>query len=166
MNRAQHSICLLLGSNIEPEDNLPLSVLLLQEHMTVLQTSAVWESEAIGSEGPNFLNAAVLARTTLDAEELKKEVLRPLEAQLGRVRTEDKNAPRTIDIDLIVFDQKLLDAGLWKYAHLAVPISEILPNYMSEAGSCLKDFAVKLASNTPLKFRDDVSAYPFSTIFH
>ncbi|MFA7019132.1 MAG: 2-amino-4-hydroxy-6-hydroxymethyldihydropteridine diphosphokinase [Sphaerochaetaceae bacterium] len=165
MNQKEQRVCLLLGSNIEPEVNLFQAVNLLRQQVTVLQTSSVWESKAIGSDGPNFLNAAMLATTTRDAQNLKEQVLRPLEARLGRIRTEDKNAPRTIDIDLILFNQQLLDPCLWGYAHSAVPVAELLPDYQSATGECLKDSAVSLASKTPITLRKDLSGYPFSTVF-
>ncbi|MDT4761783.1 2-amino-4-hydroxy-6-hydroxymethyldihydropteridine diphosphokinase [Sphaerochaeta sp. PS] len=165
MKRSEHGICLLLGSNIEPEDNLPRAIVLLQKHLCLIQTSSVWESRAVGSDGPNFLNAAVLATTSLDADTLRLHLLRPLEAQLGRVRTSDKNAPRTLDIDLIIYDQKLLDPSLWKYAHLALPVSELLPTYRSETGAYLKDFALLAAASSGIWVRADVSDYPFSTVF-
>lgn len=165
MNKVQHRICLLLGSNIEPEENLLQSVNLLRQHITMVQTSSVWESPAIGSDGPNFLNAAVLATTPLGADNLKEYVLLPLELQLGRLRTKDKNASRTIDIDLILFDQQLLDPSAWDYAHSAVPVAEILPDYQLATGEYLKDSASSLACRTPIKQRGDLSGYPFSTVF-
>lgn len=165
MNSTQHCTCLLLGSNIKPEENLPKTVNLLRKYLTVLQTSSVWESQAVGSDGANFLNAAVLAKTTLAADSLREQVLRPLETQLGRIRTEDKNAPRTIDIDIILFDQQLIDSSLWQYAHCSVPVSEILPEYRSETGEYLKDVASRSARVTPIWIREDVSGYPFSTVF-
>ncbi len=166
MNQAEHCVCLLLGSNIEPEKNMPRSIYLLQKHLTVLQTSSVWESEAVGCEDcPNVLNAAVLVLTRLDTGSLKEQLIRPLEAQLGRVRTQDKNAPRTMDMDLILFDQELRDALLWKYAYRAVPVAEILPDYQSETGETLKNAAARLASITPIWIRTDVSVYPFSNVF-
>jgi 2-amino-4-hydroxy-6-hydroxymethyldihydropteridine diphosphokinase len=111
-----HQVCLLIGSNIQPERNLPLSVTLLKKVMPVLQVSSVWESATVGSDGPNMLNAAILVSTPLEADDLKEQVLRPLEAQMGRVRTSDKNAPRTIDLDIIFFDQHCLEPNLWHYA--------------------------------------------------
>ena len=92
MDGSQHQVCLLLGSNIQPERNLPLAVRELGEQLTILRASSVWESPAVGSRGPNFLNAALLCQTGLAAEALKWQVLRPLEARLGRVRNQDKNA--------------------------------------------------------------------------
>jgi 2-amino-4-hydroxy-6-hydroxymethyldihydropteridine diphosphokinase len=85
----QHQICLLLGSNIQPERNLPLAVQQLASRMAILRASSVWESPAVGSRGPNFLNAALLCLTSLSAEILKWQVLRPLEARMGRVRNKD-----------------------------------------------------------------------------
>jgi 2-amino-4-hydroxy-6-hydroxymethyldihydropteridine diphosphokinase len=157
MTQVMHRVCLLLGSNIQPEKNIPLAVDLLRKQLTILQASSVWESKAVGSDGANILNAALLVLTSLEAEILKKQVLRPLEAQLGRVRTNDKNAPRTIDLDILFFDQQLLDQNLWQYAYRAVPMAEILPDYQSETGEHLKDAALRLARTTPIWVRDDVS---------
>lgn len=165
MSQTMHTVCLLLGSNIRAEETLPQAVELLRKHMVVLQTSSVWETPAVGSEGPNFLNAALSAVTPLAPDTLKKQLLRPLEAQLGRVRTGDKNAARTIDIDLVIFDQQVHDPSLWKFAHIAVPVSEILPGFQSESGEYLKDFALVVRKNSPIWIRDDVSVHPFSTVF-
>jgi 2-amino-4-hydroxy-6-hydroxymethyldihydropteridine diphosphokinase len=164
MKLVKHHVCLLLGSNIEPEKNLPRSIDLLKKYLTILQTSSVWESQAIGSDSANILNAAVLALTTIDAINLKEQVFRPLEAQLGRVRTLDKNSPRTIDIDPILLDQQLVDPGLWRYAHRAVPVAEILPTYQSETGEYLRDAASRLARITPIWVRTDVSLSVFNYI--
>jgi len=152
-----HRVCLLLGSNIQPEKNIPLAMSLLQKQLTILKTSSVWESRAVGSDGANMLNAAMLALTSLDAETLKEDVLHPLEAQLERVRTRDKNSPRTIDLDILTFDQQLLDLNLWHYAYRAVPMAEVLPDYQSETGETLKDAALRLARTTPIWVRNDVS---------
>src|SRR5688500_11861781 len=153
MKQAMHQVCLLLGSNIQPEKNIPLAVNLLQKQLTILQASSVWETKAVGSDGANFLNAALLALTSLEAEILKEQVLHPLEAHLGRLRTRDKNAPRTIDLDILLFDQQLLDPGLWQYAYRAIPVSEVLPDYQSETGEHLKDAALRLANTMPIWVR-------------
>jgi 2-amino-4-hydroxy-6-hydroxymethyldihydropteridine diphosphokinase len=138
MKRPSHQICLLLGSNIRPEYNLPLAMAHLRQELTILRVSSVWESAPVGGEGQNFLNAAVLAVSHRDALLLKQRVLLPLEARLGRKRTPDKNSPRPIDLDIIFFDHQLLDPTLWEYAHRAVPVSEILPADLSELDRPLK----------------------------
>ncbi len=134
MGVSEHQVCLLLGSNIQPERNLPLAIDLLQNHLTVLQISSVWETSPIGSNGPNFLNAALLAQTGFEQRTLKSQILIPLEAKMGRVRSADKNAPRPIDLDIILFDRLILDPTIWLFAHRAVPMAEIQPDIHSEAG--------------------------------
>ena len=62
---SQHLACLLLGSNIQPERNLPLAIDQLQKHLTILRISSVWETPPVGSAGPSFLNAALLVQTPL-----------------------------------------------------------------------------------------------------
>ncbi len=165
MKPIEHRNCMLLGSNIEPEKNLPRYISLLQKCLTVLWTSSVWESQAIGSTIPNILNAAVLALTSIDANCLKEQSIRPQEAQLGQVRTQEKNSPRMIDIDHILFDHQFVDASLWRHTHRAVPVAEVLPEYQSEAGEYLKDANARLARFTPIWTRSDVSINPFSTYF-
>jgi 2-amino-4-hydroxy-6-hydroxymethyldihydropteridine diphosphokinase len=160
MNQTSHSACLLLGSNIQPEKNIPLCVELLRKQLTILKISSVWESKAVGSDGPNFLNAALLISTLMDVTHLKEQLIHPLEAQLGRVRTEDKNSPRTIDIDLILYDQQLLDPNLWKYSYRAVPVAEVLPEYQSQSGEYLKAAAELLARSMPIQKRTDVLFVP------
>ena len=155
----QHRACLLLGSNIQPEENLRKAVHLLRQNFQVERGSGVWESAAIGSEGPNFLNAAVIIRTSLKSQQLKEGFLRPLEARLGRVRTMDKNAPRTIDIDIVAWDADIVDANVWKFAHAAVPVAELLPCYQSEVtGEFLEQRAARLSRATHIFARREVPA--------
>jgi len=157
MGTVIHQVCLLIGSNIEPEQNIPRAVDLLQEKLTILRVSSIWESASVDCCYPDYLNMALSVLTPLDAKQLKKQVLRPLEAQMGRVRTEDKNASRPIDFDIILFDGALLDPTLWQHAHRAVPVAELFPDYHSKDGNSLKDVAARLAQSTPVRLRNDIS---------
>jgi 2-amino-4-hydroxy-6-hydroxymethyldihydropteridine diphosphokinase len=157
MNAATHQVCLLLGSNIEPVLNIPRAVRLLQQKLTILKVSSIWESASVDCCYPDFLNMAVLASTSLDATHLKEKILRPLEAQMGRVRTEDKNAPRPIDIDIVLFDGRLADPTLWQHVHMAVPVAELFPELRSKTSEFLKDVASRLAQSTPTQVRKDIS---------
>jgi 2-amino-4-hydroxy-6-hydroxymethyldihydropteridine diphosphokinase len=152
-----HNACLLLGSNIEPEHNIIRAVELLQVHLSVLQVSSTWESASADCCYPDYLNLAVMAQTSLDARQLKEHVLRPLEAHMGRVRTEDKNASRPIDFDIVLFDGELLDPDLWQFVHLATPVSELLPEFASGTGESLQQVAWRLAQSTPIRLRKDIS---------
>lgn len=156
MTAQEHVICLLLGSNIQPEKNLVLGVNLLRNHVKIVRFSSVWETTSVGAMGPDFLNLALLAVTTLEAVAFKEQVIRPLEKRLGRVRGADKNAPRTMDIDIILFEGHILDPNLWCFAHRAVPVAEILPGVRSAQGELLKDIASRLAETTEVRLRPDV----------
>jgi 2-amino-4-hydroxy-6-hydroxymethyldihydropteridine diphosphokinase len=124
-----HQVYLSLGSNIQPELHLPQAIELLNEYGEVLKVSNAWESEAVGSDGPNFLNACVLIHTPLLAAELKEKVIHPIEATLGRIRSADKYAPRTIDIDIVLFDDQLCDEKYWQQMFVIIPLAEIYPRY-------------------------------------
>jgi len=123
----QNEAVISIGSNIQPRENIEECVQLLREHTEVKKISSVWKTQAIGSEGPEFFNASIQVFTTLPVENLKKDVLGRIETQLGRVRSRDKNAPRTIDLDIIIFNNQILDDSLWRCLFIALPVSEIKP---------------------------------------
>jgi 2-amino-4-hydroxy-6-hydroxymethyldihydropteridine diphosphokinase len=156
MTSLEHQVCLLLGSNIQPDKNIVLGVDMLRLKGEITRISLVWETPSMGAAGPNFLNLAVWMTTPLEADELKEKVLRPLETQIGRVCSADKNAPRPIDFDIIIFDGQLLDPDLWHYAHKAVPVAEIYPDYRSDQGEILSNVASQLAQATPIRLKPDV----------
>jgi 2-amino-4-hydroxy-6-hydroxymethyldihydropteridine diphosphokinase len=126
-----HLAYLSLGSNIQPETNLVRAIERLKKYGRIEKISSAWESESIGAEGPNYLNACVSLATSLRQVELKEQALLPIEAELGRRRGADKFAPRTIDIDIVVFDGKSCDDKYWEQAFVVVPLSEIHPGYQN-----------------------------------
>jgi 2-amino-4-hydroxy-6-hydroxymethyldihydropteridine diphosphokinase len=146
---------LALGSNIEPEHHLREAVKRLAEYGEVRAASTVWETAPVGFAGqPNFLNAAVLLATPLTAQALRAEVIPALEAALGRVRTENKSGPRTLDIDLVLFNREVLDLGrhhlpdpnIAVRPFVAIPLAEIAPDYVHpETGQTLRAMAAGLA---------------------
>jgi 2-amino-4-hydroxy-6-hydroxymethyldihydropteridine diphosphokinase len=147
-----------LGSNIEPEKNLPRSLDLLRQYAPIYAFSAIWETPSIGEAGPNFLNAVVHIGSDLQPERLKYQVLRPVEAQLGRVRTSDKYAPRPIDIDILVVNRKVYSEDVWNYAYLAVPLAELLPNLTHpKSGKSLAVVAEHLRYTAKIRPRPDIS---------
>ncbi len=137
--RKHHRALISLGSNIEREKNLPQAVKFLEQHpdVRVERVSSVYDTDAVGPEPqPRFSNAAVLVWTSLTPGELR-DALRQLEAEMGRVRSADKYAPRPIDLDLILYDDyvgkvgaaPLPDPDLVHYPHIAVPAAEIAPDW-------------------------------------
>jgi 7,8-dihydro-6-hydroxymethylpterin-pyrophosphokinase len=89
--------------------------------------------------------------------EIAREV-HPIEKTLvfDKVPDKNKNAPRTFDVDIILFDGLLLDQNLWSYVHRAVPVAEILPDYRSDQGKLLKEVARELTETNPIRLKRDV----------
>jgi 2-amino-4-hydroxy-6-hydroxymethyldihydropteridine diphosphokinase len=169
---------LSLGSNIEPERNLPAAVRELRAFGQVLGVSSVWESapfDAVGSaatdratrqETKNFLNAAVLLETELSPAELYDKAIAVIERRLGRVRDpHDKNAPRTIDVDLSLFNHDVLefagrrvpDPDLLERPFVAIPLAQLDPDYLHPIeGRRLAEIAADLVAQSGLRPRPDV----------
>jgi 2-amino-4-hydroxy-6-hydroxymethyldihydropteridine diphosphokinase len=141
-----------LGSNIEPQKNMPAAIdALKMEFGGILARSSIWQTPAVGSDGPDFHNAVVLIETSLSPEELKHNIFRPLEARMGRVREADKNAPRTIDLDVLIYNDKLLEEELWGQAHLAVPLAEVYPGFRNEdTGETIEKVAGEVERNNQI----------------
>src|SRR5512142_1008004 len=123
-----HDVYLSLGSNIDPEANLPRAIEMLRMYGRVKDISGVWESHAVGSDGPNFLNASVLLETDVPPAELKQRLTLPIETAMGRVRTADKNAPRPIDLDVMLVDGQPFNLDRWDSAFVLLPIAQLLPD--------------------------------------
>lgn len=163
---------LSLGSNVAREWNLPACVHLLAQHGRLVAVSAVYETAPIGNiDDPMFFNAAVALETSLEPAELKEQVLRQVEEQLGRRRTADPNAPRTIDVDVSLFNDAVLQVGkrhipdpeILLYPHIALPLADIAPAYRHpETGETLAEIAqrvIQTSSQVPVR-RDDISLTP------
>lgn len=132
---------LVVGSNIDREHNLPEAIRLVRRHhdIDVRSVSRVYESPAVGGPdgAPEFWNAALRVCTRLTPQELRAE-LRRIEEQMGRVRTDDRNAPRVIDLDIGYFGDRVADFGDWALpdpavstaAHAAIPVADVAPDWV------------------------------------
>lgn len=163
-DEAAHLAYICLGSNISPAENLRRAVDLLREKTEVLKLSACWESEAVSSpslssvQWPNFLNAGALIATRLAPDDLKEQVLGTIEQRLGRVRTSDKYAPRTIDLDLSIYDGEVLDAELWRRVYMALIFAELVPELKNpQTGETIHETAARLSKTQFARQRPDVA---------
>ena len=162
---------LSLGSNVDRERNLPEAVRRLAVQGRIVAASPVYETQAIGNlDDPSYFNAAVILETELSPAELKQQVLQPLEHLLGRQRTSDPNAPRTIDVDISLFNDEVLTLGkrrvpdpeILLYPHIAVPLADVAPAYRHpETGETLAGIAARMiaSSEQQLVRRDDVTLF-------
>jgi 2-amino-4-hydroxy-6-hydroxymethyldihydropteridine diphosphokinase len=101
-----HTVAIALGSNLGDRVlYLRRAVYELGRVVRVVRVSSVYDTEAVDAPvgSPRFLNMAVIGHTTLAPLALLDE-LQAIEARLGRARPGIRNAPRTIDLDLIFYD--------------------------------------------------------------
>lgn len=171
MNR----VFVLLGSNINKERNLPAAVSMLCQGGSLGAVSSVYETPPIGVEDqPLFWNASVLIETKLDAMSFKRDVLAHIEETLRRERTADRNAPRTIDADMTLFNQEVFDLDdthhipdpdLLKFRHVAVPTAEIAPDLKHpESGETLEEIACRLVAQADEAGRSPLHRIPDITL--
>jgi 2-amino-4-hydroxy-6-hydroxymethyldihydropteridine diphosphokinase len=152
-----HRAYLSLGSNIQPEINLVRAIGSLQRHGRVEKVSSAWESESVGAPGPNYLNACVLFVTPLEQADLKQAALLPIERELGRQRSADRFAPRTMDIDIVLFDGRSCDDKYWAQPFVVIPLAEIYPTCTNPlTHEPLLQTATHLRQNTWMEARADV----------
>lgn len=129
-----HRAYLSLGSNLDPEANLRSGIDALRAHFGELVLSRVYRTRAVGFDGDDFLNAAAIIRTGMDPYALNAW-LHALEDAHGRDRSGPRFGNRTLDIDIVLFDDVVLDGPgnlhlprpELKHAFVLRPLAEIDP---------------------------------------
>ena len=111
---------LSLGSNLEPERHLRAALAELEARFGALTVSPVYRSRSEGFEGPDFLNLAVGLDTDLDPFALNAW-LHELEARHGRRRDVPRYSSRTLDVDIVLYDDLVLGGA----GNLEIPRPEL-----------------------------------------
>lgn len=128
-------VWLSLGSNIDPRQRIPAALETLKQQFGELVVSPVYESRAVGFKGDNFHNLVVGIETDLAPQELAA-LLRGIESRHGRIRSAEKFSSRTLDIDLLTYGDRIIDAvglqvprdEILRYAFVLLPLSEVAPD--------------------------------------
>ncbi len=146
-----------IGSNISPAVNVRRALDLLARRLTVTGLSTVYETQPEERPGQeHFYNCVVEIETELAPRKLKFQVLRSIETQLNRQRTSDKYAPRTIDLDLILYgdlvlnenDLVLPDPDIFGRFFLAAPLAELAPELvLPGSGAPIAEVAGRLTQD-------------------
>ena len=128
-------IYISIGSNIERERHIRAALTGLRGQFSNVLCSSIYESEPVGFQGDNFYNAVVAGDTEKTVQEVA-HCLTAIEAQHGRVRVSTRFASRTLDLDLLLYDDlvvherdiKLPRAEILKNAFVLRPLAEIAPD--------------------------------------
>lgn len=131
-------VYLSLGSNVEPEKNLCSCMKALKQRFAVVMTSKIYRTPAEGFVGADFLNSVVCLETENSIDSLRIG-LRSIEREHGRRRSQsEKFNSRTLDIDLLLYDDAVVEEANYrlphrdvlKYAFVLYPLSEIAPDVL------------------------------------
>jgi 2-amino-4-hydroxy-6-hydroxymethyldihydropteridine diphosphokinase len=114
-----------IGSNINPENNIPESLALLEQHAEIIAVSSWVKTAPIGITNQNdFINGAVRIRTALSKEDLFI-CLKKIEDKLGRDRSLPKFGPRTIDLDIVVWNKIIIDNDYYTRDFMKNAVNEL-----------------------------------------
>ena len=126
---SSHRVIVAVGSNIEPEKNVAQAKVIITEEQTMLGASRFVWTEPVGFQDQNrFLNGALLIETDLDARDLKSYLV-GVEQRLGRVKGPIKSGPRTMDLDIIVFDGRVVHDDYYTAPYVAEPARELVERF-------------------------------------
>ena len=145
-----------MGSNLDPERSIPRVLELLSERFRVVRTSSIYETDPIGPPGqPTFRNLSVEVETEEPPARVRA-ALREIEAEMGRVRTADRYAPRAADLDLLLHGDTVLSEEGWRLPHpqvateafVLVPLAELAPDRVHPlTGRTLKEMCEELGTS-------------------
>lgn len=131
---------LSLGSNLDAERHLRAAVAALRARFGAVVASPAYRFPAVGFDGPDFLNAAAVVDSDLDPFALN-DWLHALEDAHGRDRSGPRYGDRTLDIDIVFYDDRVLDGPgnlrlprpELKHAFVLMPLAEIAPDFVDPA---------------------------------
>lgn len=125
-----------VGSNILPKRNITVALTRLCMHAGITGISTFYRTRPISGENQDdYLNGVWQINTLISPQELKHRVLKTIERDLHRIRTQDKHNPRTIDLDLLIFEDfvineegfRIPDPDIYKRSFIAFPLFELDP---------------------------------------
>lgn len=125
-----------IGSNIDKEAHIPCCLNRLNRLFGPLTLSSIYESEAVGFIGHAFHNLVVGFHSDLSAKDVAK-ILRQIELEHGRSRQSQKFSSRTLDLDLILYGDSIINEDglqiprqeIEDYAFVLEPLAEIAGNH-------------------------------------
>jgi len=131
---AEVPVFIAAGSNVEAPRKLSLALDELEREFGAITVSNAYRNTAIGFEGPDFINMVAGFTTALGVREVKDRLHR-IEALCGRLRSAPKWASRSMDLDILLYDDLVCDEpgltlprpDLLRRAYMLGPLAEIAP---------------------------------------
>lgn len=131
------TVLLSLGSNLRPQHHLYLAVEVLRERFGELRVSPAYRTPAVGFDGPDFLNNAVMLETQMPLLELDRW-LHAVEDAHGRDRSGPRFSDRTLDIDVVYYGDLVAEGPghlriprpELKHAFVLKPLADIAPDFV------------------------------------
>ncbi len=125
-------IFLSIGSNIERERHLRAVHAALEDSFGDLTLSSVYETAAVGFDGDDFYNMVIALQSQQPVASLLEQLHR-IEILCGRLRSSERFSPRTMDIDLLLYDDLIVDEKelqlprheILHYAFVLAPLAEV-----------------------------------------
>ncbi|WP_313319151.1 2-amino-4-hydroxy-6-hydroxymethyldihydropteridine diphosphokinase [Stenotrophomonas sp.] len=131
------TVLLSLGSNVEPRRYLQAAVEVLRQRFGDIRVSPAYLTPAVGFEGPDFLNNAVLVQTDMPLLDLN-DWLHAVEDAHGRDRSGPRFSDRTLDIDVVYYGDLVMEGPKHlriprpelKHAFVLKPMADIAPDFI------------------------------------
>ncbi len=128
-------IYISLGSNINAEINIRSALAIIKSQYPNMSISPMYQTSAVGFEGDDFLNCVA----KIDSDKTPQYIyqwFRQIEIEHGRDRNQPKFSSRSLDIDMLTYDDRLLETQnyslprdeITKYAFVLKPLMDIAPN--------------------------------------
>ena len=121
----KHECIIGIGSNIDPEKNIAAALFFLRQEQEFVSVSSLIKTAPIGiPDQPDFLNGAAKVFTELKLTDFTS-YLKEVEDRLKRNRTAPKSGPRTIDLDIVIWDGEIIDQDYFNRDFLKTAVDEI-----------------------------------------
>jgi len=154
-----------IGSNIHPEQNIVMGLNLISSTENIVMVSNFYRTKPIGKpDDPVFINGVVAIKSACSPLELK-ENLRKIELSCGRIRTNDPYAPRTLDLDILLYGNSVIrensivipDPDIRSRDFIAIPLFELNPSaVLPDTGEPISNI-VKKIDKSGMDLIDDLS---------
>ncbi len=154
-----------VGSNVDPEENVTRALRLLNDEVAIHAVSTFYRTPALyRPQDPPFVNGVVEVGDALGPVDLKK-LLQNIERSLGRERTVDRYAPRTVDLDLLLYGDRVSSSDPLTLPHpdgrerrfVAIPLLELVPDLIfPDSGAALRSVVDSLP-RYPMEPLDDLT---------